>query len=122
DSMLPAEVRRLHSGLMLLQNPNDLLFRVSALLHRSPLSQITGELQFSLAEFFGSRSPPPRFSDGERAAVAEGALGTFPLPSCSPRAGKRVEVESLVSLNESRNAELQGDELSPAFAKTQSCC
>ncbi len=54
--MLPAQIRRLHSGLMLLQNPNDLLFRVSALLHRSPPSQITGELQFSLAEFFGGRS------------------------------------------------------------------
>src|SRR5271157_6050630 len=54
--MLAAQVRRLHSGLMLLQNPNDLLFRVSALLHRSPPSQITGELQFSLAEFLGSRS------------------------------------------------------------------
>jgi len=41
---------------VLLQNRNDLLFRVSAFLHRSPPFQITGELQFSLAEFFGGRS------------------------------------------------------------------
>jgi hypothetical protein len=54
--MLPAPIRCLHSGLVLLQNRNDLLFRVSAFLHRSPPFQITGELQFSLAEFFGGRS------------------------------------------------------------------
>ena len=41
---------------MLLQYPNDLLFRVSALLHPSPPVQITRELQFSLAEFLGGRS------------------------------------------------------------------
>jgi hypothetical protein len=42
---------------MLLQDRNDLLFRVPALLHPSPPVQITRELQFPLAEFFGGRSP-----------------------------------------------------------------
>ena len=56
DPMLPAKIRRLHSGLMLLQDRNDLLFRVPALLHPSPPVQITRELQFSLVEFSGGRS------------------------------------------------------------------
>ncbi len=34
DSVLPAKIRRLHTSLMLLQDPDDLLFRVPALLHR----------------------------------------------------------------------------------------
>jgi hypothetical protein len=34
DPVLPAQVRSLHLGLMLLQYPDDLLFRVPALLHR----------------------------------------------------------------------------------------
>ena len=33
DAMLPAKIRRPHSCLVLLQNPDDLLFRVPALLH-----------------------------------------------------------------------------------------
>jgi len=41
---------------VLLQNANDLLFRIPALLHTSPPTQIKGELQFSVAEFFGGRS------------------------------------------------------------------
>ena len=35
DPVLPAKIRRLHPGLMLLQDPDDLLFRVPALLHRT---------------------------------------------------------------------------------------
>ena len=56
DPVLPAKIRRLHSGLMLLQHRNDLLFCVPALLHPSPPAQITRELQFSLVELFGGRS------------------------------------------------------------------
>ena len=54
--MLPAKIRRLHPCFMLLHYPDDLLFRVSALLHPSPPVQITRELQFSMDEFSGSRS------------------------------------------------------------------
>jgi hypothetical protein len=43
---------------MLLQYPNDLLFRVPTLLHPSPPVQITRELQFQLVEFSGGRSGP----------------------------------------------------------------
>jgi hypothetical protein len=41
---------------VLLQYPDDLLFRVPALLHPSPPVQITRELQFQLVEFSGGRS------------------------------------------------------------------
>jgi hypothetical protein len=55
--MLPAQIRRLHPRLVLLHNPDDLLFREPALLHQSPLLHSTRELQFPLAEFSGGRSP-----------------------------------------------------------------
>jgi hypothetical protein len=63
DPVLPAEIRGLLSSLMLLQDPNDLVFRVPALLHPSPPVQITRELQSSLDEFFGQvKSPYAGFS------------------------------------------------------------
>ena len=46
SSVLTAQIRRLHSSLMLLQYPDDLLFRIPALLHLTPLAQFTRELQF----------------------------------------------------------------------------
>ena len=59
DPVLAAQIRRLHPSLVLLQNPDDLLFRVPALLHACPPVQFTRELQFPLIEFSGSRSGPP---------------------------------------------------------------
>ena len=58
---------------MLLQDRNDLLFRVTALLHPSPPVQITRELQFSLAEFFGGRSHYRSYM-ASRIAFYEGVL------------------------------------------------
>jgi hypothetical protein len=52
--MLAAQIRRLHSYLMLHQNPNDLLIRVPVLLHPSHPTQIKGERQLSVVEFSGA--------------------------------------------------------------------
>jgi hypothetical protein len=43
---------------MLLQYPDDLLFRIPALLHLSSLVQFTRELQLRLVEISGGRSLP----------------------------------------------------------------
>ena len=51
--MLPAQIRRLHARLMVLQDPDDLLFRVPTLLILSSRSDYE---EFSLAEFSGGRS------------------------------------------------------------------
>jgi hypothetical protein len=45
DPMLMAQVRSLHPRLMLLQDPDDLLFRLPAFLHLSPPVRITREPQ-----------------------------------------------------------------------------
>src|SRR5207302_760487 len=56
DPVLTAHIRHLHPSLVLLHYPDDLLFRVPALLHLSPLLHITRELQTELVEISGGRS------------------------------------------------------------------
>ncbi len=60
DPMLTAHICRLHTSLMLLQDPDDLLFRMPAVFIVSSLAQITRELQVRLVEFSEGRSHPAR--------------------------------------------------------------
>ena len=94
DPMLPAKIGDLHSGLELLQYPNDLLFRkIGSSSYQLPPVQITRESWFSMAEISGSRSQ--RSSVSVRATTratckapkkqAPGAAGARGLPSEVPK-------------------------------------
>src|SRR5262249_9027708 len=59
DPVFPAQIGRLHSGLVLLQDRNDLLFRMLLSLHRLVLSP-RARLRFASDQFKGATSPSKR--------------------------------------------------------------
>src|SRR5271167_405851 len=78
DPMLPAEIRRLHPRLMLLQDPDDLLFRVSALLHPTSSRLHYERTPTSTGGVFREQvtCPPPRVCEAASCTVFAGLCHT----------------------------------------------
>ena len=59
DPVFAAQLGSLHARLMLLQDPDDLLFRLPDLSTPGPAVQFTRKLQLQLAELSGARQSHP---------------------------------------------------------------